>query len=198
MTNLNKIKSVAIAMAFLVGGAFTASAQVQVEEQHARLFKNTEDTNNHEILTLLKQEEEFSTFVELLEQSGLEQALDFAEPVTVLAPTNDAFKELSKADYLKLTDEDNRAYLNRVLQAHFLPNKVHFAEFQGNQILEGPGGEDITVESVGGVPGSPATVSVGGARIVRSDVEASNGIIHVINRVIIPGETGTRAHPHRR
>lgn len=169
----------------------TISAVAQEELQYDKMFNKVEETEEHDVLSLLKMEENLSTFVQLLEQSGLDVSLEFAGPVTVLAPTNEAFQEMSREKYQKLTDPENRVMLNRIIRAHILPRKVYMAEFDENQMIETSEGEEIPVETAGAVSpvGEPTSVVIGGASIVKSDVEATDGVIHIVDEVIFPEET---------
>lgn len=206
----NKLKSIALAAAFLfMGCATSAIAQVRTQQQertqtqtqmqaqdqddldYDSMFANVDNTDQHDVLSLLRRDENFSMFVELLENSGLDNSLDAISPVTIFAPTNQAFQELTKEEYDRLTKSENKANLNRILQAHFLPRKVYHNEFQQNQTISTGNQEEINVETAGTVPtaGHMATVVIGGASIVKPDVEASNGIIHVVDGVIFPGDT---------
>lgn len=207
-----KLKTFALATAFMVGG-FTMTAEAQThtgtqmqteidgedEVDYREIFNGmeTEQTESHDILSLLRMDDNFSIFVELIEESGLEKSFDFAGPVTVLAPTNEAFKQLTKEEYKELTEGKNRAELNKIVQAHVLPNKVYLRQFDSNHVIENPDG-DIPVERAGNFTGGAAATNdiiVGGATIRRPDVEAANGVIHVVDGVIIPGRTGVTAGP---
>lgn len=197
------LKCLIAAMAFIVCG-YTVPAVAQddnmVETEklsatdddmnYENLF-DIEGTEEHDVLSLLRMEENLSTFVELLDQSGLDASVAFAGPVTIFAPTNEAFQSLSKERYSMLTDPENRVMLSRILQAHILPNKVYMSEFQGNQMIETSDGEEIPVgtSGVGIAAGEPSSVVIGGAVIVKSDVEAKDAVIHVVDNVIIPSET---------
>lgn len=192
----NNLKHFAIIVVFLVFGcAGYAEAQedsaIGNEVTYDKMFNEVEETEKHDVLSLLRMEENLSTFYQLVEQSGLDTSIEFAGPVTILAPTNEAFQEMSREKYEKLTDPENRAYLTKVIKAHILPRKVNMAEFEENQIIETSEGEEIPVETAGAVStaAEPTSVVIGGASIVKPDVEATNGIIHIVNDVIIPEET---------
>lgn len=148
------------------------------------MFSEVENTEQYDVMTLARMDENLSTFVQLVEQAGLEQSFNFAEPITLFAPTNEAFQSLSKERYEYLTDPENRAELISVLQAHVIPSEVSSIAFSDNQRIVDSEGNEIPVDTE--MQGT--AVFVGGAEIVRSDIEASNGIIHVVNGVIDPSE----------
>lgn len=162
--------------------------QQQIDEEYVRIFMNIDHTNQLDIWTLLKQEDNFSMFVELLENAGLDNSLEAIAPVTIFAPINQAFEALSTEEYDRLTRSENKANLNRILQAHFLPSLVYQREFQENQTIRTGNDEEIPVSTKGTVPTANhmATITIGGSNIVKADIEASNGIIHVIDGIIYP------------
>lgn len=186
----SKFKYFAVALAFMFFGS-ALSAVAQEEIKYDNMFNNVEETEDYDVLTLAAQEENLSTFVRLVKEAGLETSIELAGPVTLLAPTNEAFEKLSKEQFEELTDPANRTMLTKVMQAHILPSKVYASEFEENQILETSDGKEVPVGTAGAVsPGiEPAVVVIGGASIIKSDVEATNGIIHVMDNIITPGET---------
>jgi uncharacterized surface protein with fasciclin (FAS1) repeats len=120
---------------------------------------------------------DFSTLVEAVQAAGLAETLSGDGPFTVFAPTNDAFAAVP-ADVLQKLLADQEA-LTKVLTYHVLPGQVMAADVAP--------GEVTTVE------GSPASITADGgtlkiddATIVATDVAASNGVIHVIDAVLIP------------
>lgn len=149
------------------------------------MFGNVENTEDHDILSLARMDENLSTFVQLVEQTGLVESFNYAEPVTLFAPTNEAFQSLSPERYEYLINPDNRDELIRVLQAHIIPSEVSSAAFSSNQRIVDAEGNEIPVDTE--MHGTQ--VFIGGAEIVRSDIAASNGIIHVVNGVIDPQQT---------
>ena len=99
------------------------------------MFEDVE-TENYDILTLAKMDENLSTFVNLVESSGLEASFSLAEPITVFIPTNEAFENISKERYAYLTDPQNRAELMQIIKAHILPNEVPTSRFNSTQVIE--------------------------------------------------------------
>lgn len=146
------------------------------------MFNNVE-TEEYEIMALLEMDENLSTFAELLELMNIDFQLEFAdEPVTVLVPTNEAFEEMSLERLEYLMASENRVELRRVVMRHFLPTEVPLIQFNDSQIIETAVDEQITVSTTMG----GNAVYVGGAAIVKSDIPAANGIIHIVDAVIEP------------
>lgn len=158
------------------------------------MFDDVENTEQYDVMTLARMDENLSTFVQLVEQAGLEQSFDFVEPITLFAPTNEAFQSMSKERYEYLRDPENRDELISVLQAHVIPSEVPSIAFSDNQQIVDSEGNEIPVDTE--MQGN--AVFVGGAEIVRSDIEASNGIIHVVNGVIDPTQTSPNRGPYDR
>lgn len=160
-----------------------------VTVDYGNLFESVDETENYDVLALARMEPGFSTFVELVEMSGLAPSFyatgELVEgDITVFIPTNEAFAEMPEEEFELLTDPANQAKLALFIQRHVLPNEVPSIQFQSNQIVETLVEEEIPVTTeMGGTQ-----VYVGGAQIMKADIEASNGIIHVVNRVIEPGE----------
>lgn len=143
-------------------------------------YDNMEDTEDYDVLALARVNPNLSTFVQLVEASGLTPSLQMAGPLTLFAPTNQAFMEMSEEKLASLTEPENRAELIKILNLHFLPSEVSSLDFQSNSFIDRGEEEDIPVS----VDMDGNVVYVGGAQIIKSDVEASNGILHIVNDFI--------------
>ncbi|WP_276499170.1 fasciclin domain-containing protein [Pontibacter litorisediminis] len=146
------------------------------------MFENVDDTEQYDVMELAKMEPNLSTFVTLVEQSGLQSDLDRLDEYTVLAPTNEAFAKLPKDKLETLLMSENRAVLKSILQAHILPNEIASTQFENNSRIQV--GEDSYIPVSVGV--NNTNITVGGAQLVKTNIEASNGVIHVIDNVILP------------
>ncbi|MFN0064275.1 MAG: fasciclin domain-containing protein [Myxococcaceae bacterium] len=123
---------------------------------------------------------EFNTLAKLLTDAGLVSALKGAGPFTVFAPTDAAFAKIPAADLAALAKDKEK--LKAVLTYHVVPAKVTAAE-----VLKMKDGTKVkTVSGKEFVLGlKSGKVTVDGANVVKTDVAASNGVIHVIDSVII-------------
>jgi len=157
--------------------AFTAQAQSNKE-----ILSDIENTENYSTWTLAHMDRDISTFINLVALSGLEPSLLMVDEHTAFIPTNEAFKEMEVKEYLHLTDPKNKSDLVKFVKYHFLPNKVMRYDLRESQIIDTPGIEDIAVT----VDSPYEAVYVGGARIIKDDIETSNGVIHIVDRVIMP------------
>lgn len=123
---------------------------------------------------------DFSTLVAAVKAAGLVETLQGAGPFTVFAPTNDAFAALPAGLVDKLLLPENKEVLVKILTYHVVAGKVMAADVKAGDV---PSVEtsNITVAVDGG------TVTLNGSsKVVATDVAASNGVIHVIDAVILP------------
>jgi len=121
---------------------------------------------------------DFSTLVAAVKAAGLAETLSGAGPFTVFAPTNEAFAALPKGLVDKLLLPANKATLTKILTYHVVPGKVMAADVKAGDVATVEGSK-ITLATTGGV-------TVNGAKVTATDVNASNGVIHVIDQVLVP------------
>ena len=122
----------------------------------------------------------FNTLAKALQAAGLVDTLKGSGPFTVFAPTDDAFARLPPGTLENLLKPENKAKLQAILKYHVVSGKV-------------PASKVAAMSSASTVEGSPlristknGSVSVNDAKVVTTDIEASNGIIHVIDAVVLP------------
>ena len=122
---------------------------------------------------------DFTTLVAAVEAAGLAETLNAAGPYTVFAPTNEAFEALPAGTVDKLLKPANKEALTKILTYHVVAGE----EIMSSDITAGKvatvEGEKIDITTDGGV-------KVNGITVVTADVEASNGVIHAIDGVLIP------------
>ncbi len=123
---------------------------------------------------------DFSTLVAAVKAAGLVDALKGDGPITVFAPSNAAFEKLPAGTVENLLKPENKDQLVAVLTYHVVPGKVKASDVVNVDSATSLQGQDITVTVEG------QTVMVDEAQVVATDIEASNGIIHVIDTVILP------------
>jgi uncharacterized surface protein with fasciclin (FAS1) repeats len=119
----------------------------------------------------------FTTLLTALDAAGLSATLQGDGPFTVLAPTDEAFAALPPGTLEGLLADTEQ--LKAVLTYHVIAGKAMAADVAGLDSVTTLQGGDLDVTSADGV-------SIGGARVVTADVEASNGVIHVIDTVLVP------------
>ena len=118
----------------------------------------------------------FKTLAAALQAAGLVDTLKGPGPFTVFAPTDAAFAKVPKADLDALLKD--KAKLTAVLTYHVVPGTVMAKDVKAGKVKTVQGSE-LTVATVGGV-------TVDGAKVTATDVVASNGVIHVIDSVVMP------------
>jgi uncharacterized surface protein with fasciclin (FAS1) repeats len=121
---------------------------------------------------------QFKTLLALAKQAGLVGALTAPGPLTVFAPTDAAFRAVPKATLNRLAAD--RAALRRVLLYHVVKGDVGAARVVKLRSAKTLAGPNVRIRVAG------TNVFVNNARVTKADVAASNGVIHVINRVLIP------------
>ena len=121
----------------------------------------------------------FNTLVAAVQAAGLEETLRGEGPFTVFAPTDDAFAALPEGTVESLLMAENLDQLVAILTYHVVPGAVMLGDLSDGMMATTVQGSDITIGTMGGV-------TVNGANVVTADIEASNGVIHVIDAVIMP------------
>lgn len=122
----------------------------------------------------------FNTLVAAVQAAGLVDTLKSPGPFTVFAPTDDAFAALPEGTVESLLKPENKDQLVAVLTYHVVSGKVMSGDIAG-KTLDAPSvqGAPIAIDATSGV-------RVNDANVVAADIEASNGVIHVIDKVILP------------
>jgi len=122
----------------------------------------------------------FTTLAKALQAAGLVETLKGSGPFTVFAPTDEAFAKLPAGALADLLKPENKDKLKAVLTYHVVPGKVMASQVTGLTSAKTVNGESLSVAVKDGA------VMIGGAKVVKADVEASNGVIHVIDSVLLP------------
>ena len=130
-----------------------------------------------DIVDTAKSAGSFNTLIAAVQAAGLVDTLKGTGPFTVFAPTDEAFAKIPKAKLDALLKD--KAALTKVLTYHVVPGKVMAASVKPGAVKTVEG-SSLMVSAKGG------TVMVDKAKVVKTDVEADNGVIHVIDSVIMP------------
>jgi len=138
-----------------------------------------ETKHSQDIVAVASSAGSFNTLVAAVKAAGLVETLQGAGPFTVFAPTDEAFAKLPKGTVEDLLKPENKAKLAGILTYHVVPGKVMAADVRTMKAKTVNGQElDIKVGSSG--------VMINKAKVVKTDVPASNGVIHVIDTVVLP------------
>ena len=123
---------------------------------------------------------QFNTLVAAVEAADLVTTLKGDGPFTVFAPTDEAFAALPEGTVENLLKPENKDQLIAVLTYHVVPGKIMSSDIAGTAtMVESVQGSELDVNATNGV-------TVDGATVVTADIETDNGVIHVIDRVVLP------------
>lgn len=139
----------------------------------------TDEASAGTIVDVAAANPEFSTLVAAVTEAGLAETLSGEGPFTVFAPTNAAFEALPEGLVDALLLPENKEVLTQILTYHVVAGEVMSTDIQPGDVATVEG-EDITITTEDG------GVQVNGAMVSTADVEASNGVIHVIDEVLVP------------
>lgn len=131
------------------------------------------------IVAVASSNDNFSTLKAALEAAELTDTLAGQGPFTVFAPTNAAFEALGKEKVEALLKPENKDQLIKVLTYHVVPGQVMSADLKSGETKTVEGGEVMVMVKDG-------KVKVNNAQVTQADVKASNGVIHVIDTVLLP------------
>jgi len=124
----------------------------------------------------------FKTLAKALQAADLVETLKGAGPFTVFAPTDQAFAKLPAGTLETLLKPENKARLQRLLTSHVVAGNVMAADVVKISSVKAVSGETLTIAAREG------GVTVDGAKVVKTDIAATNGVIHVIDSVILPND----------
>jgi uncharacterized surface protein with fasciclin (FAS1) repeats len=158
------------------------TSEVPTEEVPATTTETPTDTTattGETIVDVAAANGSFNTLVAAVQAAGLEETLSGEGPYTVFAPTDEAFAALPEGTVEKLTKPENQAALQQILSYHVVEGEVPAAEIQSGPVGTVEGGDlEVTADA--------GEVTVNGASVVQPDVVASNGVIHVVDTVLLP------------
>ncbi|BAB73518.1 fasciclin domain-containing protein [Anabaena sp. FACHB-709] len=139
----------------------------------------TQGSNN--IVALAASSNSFSTLTTLLRTAGLTDILEQPGPYTVFAPTNEAFAALPAGTLEQLQQPQNRELLVRILRYHVVPGQLTANQLSSGQLTTASDAPvNVRVDTANN------QIAVNEARVVQANIQASNGVIHAINEVLIP------------
>ena len=134
----------------------------------------------HDIVDTAVAAGSFKTLVAAVTAAGLAETLKSEGPFTVFAPSDDAFAKLPAGTVDELVKPENKDKLTKILTLHVVPGKVMAADVTGQKMAPASvSGETLDIDGTDGVV-------VSGATVISADIECTNGVIHVIDTVIMP------------
>lgn len=148
------------------------------------LMMSAANANHHgmkkDIVDVAVENGSFTTLVAAVQAAGLVETLKGDGPFTVLAPTDDAFAKLPEGTVEMLLKPENKDKLVSILTYHVIPTKAMAADVVKMDKATTVQGQDVMIKVMGD------KVMVNNANVIMTDVKASNGVIHVIDTVIMP------------
>ena len=172
------MKSLRIFCAFLITAALASPA---IAHQHGNKGMNLD------IVETAANAGTFNTLIAAAKAAGLVDALKGDGPLTVFAPTDEAFSALPAGTIATLLKPENKDQLARILQYHVVAGNIGSSALADGVVLNTLAGIDA------GISKTEGGFNVENARIVATDIIASNGTVHVIDRVILPPEKMSRS-----
>jgi uncharacterized surface protein with fasciclin (FAS1) repeats len=146
----------------------------------ALVITTAAQAQNRDIVDTAVAAGQFNTLAAALKAAGLIETLKGAGPFTVFAPTDAAFAKLPQGTVEDLLKPENKAKLTAILTYHVVPGKVMAADVVKVKNAKTVQGGSLKVNTGGG------KVMVDNANVVKTDIAASNGVIHVIDSVVMP------------
>ncbi len=156
------------ALAFLAAGTFVTTA---FADKKGKAEQPT-------VVAIAAGNKDFSTLVAAVTAAGLVDTLNGDGPFTIFAPTNEAFAKLPKGTVEDLLKAENKKKLAAILTYHVVSGKVMAADVKAGKVKTVQGGE-LEIATEGGV-------AVNGAKVVKTDIVGKNGVIHIIDTVLLP------------
>ena len=137
------------------------------------------DTKDKDIVAVASSAGSFNTLVAAVKAAGLVETLQGPGPFTVFAPTDEAFAKLPKGTVDDLLKPENKSKLAAILTYHVLPGKVMASDVKTMK-AKTVNGKELSVKA------DSHGVKVDDAKVVKTDIVTSNGVIHVIDTVVLP------------
>ena len=170
-----KLATTTIAAAVIGLTTMTASA-------HCGGCAGDKKPHKHDIVDTAVKAGSFNTLVAAVKAAGLVDALKGEGPLTVFAPTDEAFSKLPKGTVESLLKPENKEKLVAILTYHVVSGKVLAKDVVKLSSAKTLQGQSVAIKVDG------KSVKIDGATVAKTDIETSNGVIHVIDSVILPKE----------
>ncbi len=142
--------------------------------------ETTADLNLAELAQAAAKEGQFQTLTRAVEAAGLKEQLATPGPYTVFAPTDAAFAALPKDTLDNLLRPENKDQLVKLIAYHVVPGQITSSQLTSGEVKTVEG-NPVTVKA-----DAPGAITVNDAKVTQADIPASNGVVHVVDRVILP------------
>ena len=173
------MKNLITVMAILLITACNTNGET-VKETTETLTEVTPVENPKTVVEIAIGSEDHSTLVAAVKAAGLVETLSSAGPFTVFAPVNAAFNNLPAGTLDNLLKPENKDMLAGILTYHVVAGNVMAADLKDGQIVKTVNGQELKVSIKDG------KVMINGANVTAADLVGSNGVVHVIDQVLLP------------
>ncbi|KEO73917.1 fasciclin domain-containing protein [Anditalea andensis] len=188
---MKNLKTLSIAAAFATAGilmacdATTTSSTEDTTADSSYVAEETEVTPaeseaDETVVDIAIGSADHTTLVAALSSAELVETLKGNGPFTIFAPTNTAFEQLPAGTVDNLVKPENKEKLTDILSYHVVSGEVKAADLSDGQVIQTINGKNLTVSIKDG------TVSINGAKVTAADLDGSNGVVHVIDSVLMP------------
>ncbi|MFT6826820.1 MAG: putative surface protein with fasciclin (FAS1) repeats [Roseivirga sp.] len=174
MKKLNYLFAIVLLFTFSCGGGSSTTEETTTVTEETVVAEAPKD-----IVGLAVETEALSTLVAALQAADLVSVLQGEGPFTVFAPTNEAFAALPAGTLESLLLPENKDQLIAILTYHVVAGQVMSTDLADGMKAATVNGAEVTITTVGGA-------KVNGANVIAADVLASNGVVHLIDAVILP------------
>jgi len=185
--NIMKVLSITILAAMFMFTAACSSSEADTSSSTTETTANAggqenvkDDDSQQDVVKVAVGSKDHTTLVAALKQADLVTSLSNAGPFTVFAPTNAAFDKVDKATLAALMTDEKKADLQNILQYHVTVSALKADYLQDGQVLGMVNGDNVTVNIKNG------KIMLNNSATIIASVPASNGIIHVIDGVLLP------------
>ncbi|AWL09661.1 uncharacterized protein HME7025_01809 [Aquirufa nivalisilvae] len=185
--NIMKVLSITILAAMFMFTAACSSTEADTSSSTTETAANAggqenvkDDDSQQDVVKVAVGSKDHTTLVAALKQADLVTSLSNAGPFTVFAPTNAAFDKVDKATLAALMTDEKKADLQNILQYHVTVSALKADYLQDGQVLGMVNGDNVTVSIKNG------KIMLNNSATIIASVPASNGIIHVIDGVLLP------------
>jgi uncharacterized surface protein with fasciclin (FAS1) repeats len=157
------------------------------EEQPSTFMEKMTKTKEN-VLNYFKSDPSSSTIAHTLQAAELSHLLNDKDPVTIFVPNNSALTSLPSETFKKIFQSEGRDEIRAIFKAHVVPQKITQADLKTMKV-KAVSGDEIDIQVNG------PDVTVNGAKVIRSEPLGDNGIIYVIDKVLIPKQSATHSSP---
>lgn len=138
------------------------------------------EDQNRSLIQAMQNQQNLSTFLSLVESARMVGTFDAVGPYTVFAPSNEAFEQLPEGNLEMMTSRLNQEELKTLVGQHMVSRRLVQSEIERGARVDMLGGENLHIRLENGA------IMIGDATVVTQSIPAKNGVIHIIDRLIVP------------